>query len=290
MTIGITGAGGQLGGSVLNELISRGAKPGDIVAVTRTPEKLSGFAAKGVTVRAGDFDAPAGLPEAFKGIDTLLIIPTSDLRPGMRTPQHKAAVAAAKTAGVRHVIYVSTVGVRPGQDLMQSHLETEQAVYASGMAWTIVRMGMYFENLFMGGLQHALASGVFAATGAAPIANLARDDVAATLAGVLLGKDHEGSVYHATGAVSLTPADFAAVIAKVFGKPVRAEIITDEQFAGGLKAAGLPDFVVEAVLGIAQTGAKGMLDLVTGDVERLAGRKPVSLEDFLAARKQAIAA
>jgi NAD(P)H dehydrogenase (quinone) len=290
MTIGITGAGGQLGGSVLNELLSRGAKPAEIVAITRSPDKLAAFAAKGMAVREGDFDAPAGLAAAFKGIDTLLIIPTPELRPGLRTPQHKAAVAAAKAAGVRHVIYVSTVGARPGQDLVQSHLETEQAIYASGMAWTIVRMAMYFENLFMGALQHALSSGAYAATGTAPVANLARDDVAATLAGVLLGKGHEGSVYHATGPASLTPADIAATIGRVFGKPVQSVTITDAQYADGLKAAGLPDFAVEAILGIAQTGAKGMLDLVTGDVERLSGRKPVSLAEFLSARKQAVAA
>jgi NAD(P)H dehydrogenase (quinone) len=290
MTIGITGAGGQLGGSVLNELLARGAKPAEIVAITRTPEKLSAFAAKGMTVRAGDFDAPAGLAAAFKGIDTLLIIPTSDLRPGVRTPQHKAAVAAAKAAGVRHVVYISTVAARPGQDLMQSHLDTEQAVFASGMAWTVLRMGMYFENLFMGALQHALASGAYAATGAAPRANLSRDDIAAASAGLLLGRGHEGAVYHLTGTASLTPAEIAATIGQVFGKPVQAVIITDEQYAGGLKAAGLPDFVIEAVLGIEQTAARGMLDVVTGDIERLSGRKPTALADFLAARKQAVAA
>ena len=114
--------------------------------------------------------------------------------------------------------------------------------------------------------------------------------MAATLAGVLLGKGHEGSVYHATGAASLTPAELANVIGQVFGKPVQSVTITDAQYAEGLKAAGLPEFEVEAILGIAQTGAKGMLDLVTGDVERLSGRKPVSLAEFLAARKQAVAA
>jgi NAD(P)H dehydrogenase (quinone) len=290
MTIGITGAGGQLGGSLLNELIARGAKPADLVAITRSPEKLAGFAAKGIAVRAGDFDAPAGLAAAFKGIDRLLIIPTSDLRPGMRTPQHQAAIAAAKQAGVKHAVYVSTVAVRPGQDLMQSHFETEQALYASGMAWTVVRMAMYFENLFMGALQHALSSGAYAATGTAPVANIARDDVAATLAGVLLGEGHEGAVYHATGPASLTPAEIAATIGQIFGKPIRAVTVTDDQYAGGLKAAGLPDFVVEAILGIAQTGAKGMLDVVTGDVARLSGRAPVSLAAFLAARKQQVAA
>lgn len=290
MTIGITGAGGQLGGSVLNELLSRGAKPAEIVAITRTPEKIAGFAAKGIAVRAGDFDAPAGLAAAFKGIDTLLIIPTSDLRPGMRTPQHKAAVAAAKAAGVRHVIYVSTVAVRPGQDLLQSHHDTEEAVFASGLTWTIVRMGLYWENLLHGTLQHALASGVFAATGTAPIANLSREDIAAALAGLLLSKGHESAIYHLTGAAALTPAEIAGTIAKVFGKPVQVAAVTDEQYAGGLKAAGLPDFYVDALLALEQTAAKGMLDLVTGDVARLSGRKPASFAEFLAARKEKVAA
>jgi len=290
MTIGITGAGGQLGGTVLNELLARGAKPGDIVAVTRNPEKLAHFAAKGIAVRAGDFDAPAGLQAAFKGIDQLLIIPTSDLRPGMRTPQHKAAVAAAKAAGVKHVTYVSTISARPGTNILQSHHETELAVYGSGLAWTIVRMGGYFENLFMGALQHALASGTYASTGTAPAAGLARDDLAAALAGLLLGKGHEGAVYQATGPVSLTPAEIAATIGAVFGKPVQFAVITDAQYAGGLKAAGLPDFVVEAILALEQTTAKGMMDVVTHDIERLSGRKPTTLSDFLAARKQAVAA
>ena len=119
---------------------------------------------------------------------------------------------------------------------------------------------------------------------------VAADDVAAALAGVLLGQDHEGSVYHVTGGASLTPAEIAATIGEVFGKKVEAAIITEAQYAAGLKAAGLPDFAVEAIVGIAQTGAKGMLDVVTGDVERLAGRKPVSLAAFLAARKEKVAA
>jgi NAD(P)H dehydrogenase (quinone) len=290
MTIGITGAGGPLGGSVLNELLIRGAKPADLVAITRTPEKLAGHAAKGVAVRAGDFDAPAGLAAAFEGIDKLLIIPTSDLRPGIRTPQHKAAIKAAKEAGVRHAVYVSTVAVRSGTGSHAVASRHRASDFASGLQWTIVRMGMYFENLFMGTLQHALASGAYAATGTAPVANIARDDVAATLAGVLLGSGHEGSVYHATGPASLTPEEIAATIGQVFGKPIQSVTITDAQYAGDLKAAGLPDFVVEAILGIAQTGAKGMLDVVTGDVARLSGRAPVSLAEFLAARKQQVAA
>lgn len=285
MTIGVTGAGGHLGGQVLDNLLAKGVAGKDIVAVTRNPEKLASYAAKGIAVRAGDFDQPAELADAFKGIERLLIIPTSDLRPGIRTPQHKNAINAAKAAGVKHLIYISTVGAHRGQDLFTAHLETEQAVYASGLAWTILRMGMYFDNLWMGALQYALNAGAYAATAATPAANVARSDVAAAAAALLASQGHDSVTYHATGPVSSTPAEIAATIAQVFAKPVKAVDVTPEQFAGALKAGGLPDFVVDAIAGIEAARAKGLLDLVTHDIEHLTGKKALTLSDYLTANK-----
>ena len=285
MIIGVTGASGQLGGHILEELLARGVKGADIVAVSRNPEKLQRFAAKGITLRNGDFDDEAGLIQAFKGIDRLLIVPTSDLRPGIRLPQHKRAIAAAKAAGVKHLVYISTVGAHRGQDLFLTHVETELAIFASGLAWTILRMGMYYDNLWMGTLQHALGAGVYAATKATPAANVARTDVAAAAAALAASNGHDGHLYQATGPLSQTPAEIAATIAEVFGKPVQAIEVTQEQFNGGLAAAGLPDFVVEAIGGIEVARAKGLLDVVTHDVEYLTGRKAQTFADYLAANK-----
>lgn len=285
MIIGVTGAGGQLGGLVLDSLLGRGVSPKDIVALTRDPAKLAAYAAKGITIRAGDFDKPAELEASLQGVERLLIIPASDLRPGIRTPQHKNAVKAAKAAGVRHVIYISTAGAHRGQDLFTSHLETEQAIYASGLAWTILRMGMYYDNLWMGGIAYALSQGVYPATGPAGEGKVARSDVAATAAALLAATGHDGHLYHATGPASLTPTDVAQAIAQVFGKKVDAVTVTQDQYNGGLKAAGLPDFVVEAIGGIEAARAKGQLDIVTHDVEHLTGKKALTLVDYLTATK-----
>lgn len=285
MTIGVTGAGGQLGGQVLDNLLAKGVTPKDIVAITRSPEKLSAYAAKGIAVRAGDFDKPAELTAAFKGIDRLLIIPGNDLRPGIRTPQHKAAVASAKAAGVKHVIYISTVGAHRGQDLFAAHLETEQAIYASGLAWTILRMGMYYDNLWMGTIAYALSAGVYAATAPTPAGNVARSDVAAAAAALLAAQGHDSFLYQATGPASQTPAEVAAIIGQVFGKKVAAVDVTQEQYNGALKGAGLPDFVVDAIGGIEAARAKGLLDVVTHDVEHLTGKKALTLAEYLASTK-----
>jgi len=290
MTIGVTGAGGQLGGQVLDNLLASGVSPKEIVALTRDPAKLSAYAAKGVAVRAGDFDKPAELQESLTGIERLLIIPASDLRPGIRTPQHKNAVTAAKAAGVKHVIYISTAGSHRGQDLFTSHLETEQAIYASGLAWTILRMGMYYDNLWMGGIAYALSAGAYAATAPTGEGKVARSDVAAAAAALLAAKGHDGNLYHATGPVALTPADVARTIGDVFGKKVDAVTVTQEQYNGALKGAGLPDFVVDAIGGIEAARAKGLLDIVTHDIEHLTGKKALTLGEYLASTKHLAAA
>jgi len=285
MVIGVTGAGGHLGGHILEELLARGQRGTEIVAVSRDPGKLQRFADKGVRLRQGDFDDAAGLVAAFAGIERLLIVPTSDLRPGIRLPQHRNAISSAKQAGVKHLVYISTVGAHRGQDLFTTHVETELAVFASGLSWTVLRMGMYYDNLWMGTIQHAIGAGVYAATAATPAANVARTDVAAAAAALVAAKGHDGCTYHATGPVSQTPSEIAATIAAVFGRNVAAVTVTQDQFNGALKNAGLPDFAVAAIGGIEAARAKGMLDLVTHDIEHLTGKKAQTLADYLTANK-----
>src|SRR5262245_16531701 len=109
MRIGVTGSSGQLGTGVMRHLLER-TSASDIVAITRTPEKLATFASRGVNVRAGDFNNRAGLETAFNGVERLLVIPGSDLTPNVRPVQHQTAISAAQSAGVGHIIYVSSIG------------------------------------------------------------------------------------------------------------------------------------------------------------------------------------
>src|SRR5215813_4335395 len=117
----------------------------EIVAVTRSPEKLAAFSSQGVNIRAGDFNDRAGLEKAFSGIERLLIIPGSDLTPNVRPVQHRTAISAAISAGVGHIIYISTIGARPGPSdgIMETHFATEQALIASGATWSLLRMAIY---------------------------------------------------------------------------------------------------------------------------------------------------
>jgi NAD(P)H dehydrogenase (quinone) len=280
MKVGITGSGGQMGAAAVRYTLAR-VPASDIVAITRNPEKLAQLSKEGVEVRAGDFNKPAGMAEAFQGIERLLIIPTADLQPGLRIRQQSGAIQAAVAAGVRHIIYISTVSARPdpNNELFASHFATEQALIQSGASWTILRMSIYMDTL-LDPARRALAAGSYSAVPGAPAAYILRDDIAATAAGILATPGHEGITYHATGPVSVTQEEIAEAISQAGGKRIAFSAMTEAQQRAGLEAAGLPPFILNAILGFQAALRAGAFDLVTSDVARLAGRPATSPAEF----------
>jgi len=277
MRIGVSGASGHLGRAVVSELLRR---PGghEVVAITRTPETVSGSQG-----RFGDYDRPATLAAAYTGLDRLLIIPTLDREPGKRGAQNVAAIDAAVTAGVKHIVFMSATGTRQEEEPARgaSYWRGEQHVIATAPAWTILRMNFYAEALVQLA-QAALNQGVLTGLAENRAGFVARGDVAAAAAGILIGDGHAGAIYNATGPERLSGAERAAVIAEITGRPLAFRVIAEDQLRAALTQAGLPGEVVNTVVGIQATFAAGAFDIVTGDVERLGGRPPTPLRDVLA--------
>jgi NAD(P)H dehydrogenase (quinone) len=266
-----------LGRAVVSELLQR-PHGYEVVGITRTPENISG-AARG---RFGDYNRPESLAEAYAGLDRLLIIPT--LEPGKRAAQNVAAIDAAVRAGVKHIVFMSTAGARQEEEpaLSASYWRGEQRLITTAPAWTILRMNFYAES-FVQQAQASLGQGVLTGLAENRVAFVARDDVAAAAAGILMGDGHAGAIYNATGPERLSGAERAAIIAEVTGRPVAFLTVPEEQLRAGLTHAGLPAEVVTIVISIQQSFAAGAFDIVTGDVERLGGRPPKRLRDVLAA-------
>lgn len=291
-TIFVTGASGKLGRAVVRHLLeSQGVAPGRIVAGSRNPESLADLAAKGVTVRKADFDDAAGLEKAFAGVGTVLIVSTDALDgAGTRLRQHKSAVAAATKAGVGRLAYTSLPLAESSAVLFApDHLGSEEAVKASGLPYLIFRNNWYAENLFMS-LPHALASGQwFTSAGTGGTAFVPRDDIAAAIAGALANPPAGSTTYTLTGDAAVTNDEVAALVTAITGKPLTVIHITDEQLAGGMKAAGLPDAVIPTFVSFDTATRKGDLAVVTGDVATLSGKRPTPLKAFLEANKSALA-
>jgi NAD(P)H dehydrogenase (quinone) len=277
MKIGVSGASGHLGKAVISELQQR-ASDHDIVAISRTPESVSGR----IEGRFGDYDRPDSLAKAYAGLDRLLIITTVAPEPGKRGAQNVAAIDAAVQAGVKHIVFMSGVGTRQEEEPARgaSYWRGEQRLIATAPAWTFLRMNFYHEA-FVQLAQAALRQGVLPGLAENRAAFVARDDVAAAAAGILLGEGHAGAIYNATGPERLSGADRAGLIADITGRPLAFRIISEEQLRAGLTQAGLPAGAVNIVTGIQASFAAGAFDILTGDVERLSGRPPKPLRDVL---------
>ena len=278
MKIGVSGASGHLGRAVVSELLQRGGGH-EVVAITRTPETVSGSA----QVRFGDYNRPESLAEAYAGLDRLLIITTVAPEPGKRGAQNVAAIDAAVKASVKHIVFMSAAGTRQEEEpaLGASYWRGEQHLIARAPAWTILRMNFYAEA-FVQLAQAALNQRVLTGLAENRAAFVARGDVAAAAAGILIGDGHAGAIYNATGPERLSGAERTALIAEITGQPLAFRVITEEQLRAGLTKAGLPVGAVNTVVSIQSSFAAGAFDIVTGDVERLGGRPPKPLRDVLA--------
>ncbi|MGE3307828.1 MAG: SDR family oxidoreductase [Rhizobiaceae bacterium] len=292
-TICITGASGKLGRAVIEHLLGeQKVAPGRLIAGSRSPEKLAELAARGVATRKADFDDQAGLEKAFAGVGTLLIISTDALDgAGTRLRQHKAAVAAASAAGVKRIAYTSLPAADTSKvSFAPDHFGTEQAIQATGLPYLIFRNSWYAENLLMS-LPQALTSGKwYTSAGAGKTAFVARDDIAAAIAAALANPPAQSTVWTLTGAEALTNGEIAALAADVLGRTTEVVDLTDDQLAGGMKAAGVPEPFIPTLVSFDAAARAGNLAMITADVETLSGRQPRSLRDWLTANKAAFAA
>lgn len=287
----VTGAAGHLGRLVIKHLIeSQNVSPSDIVAGSRDTAKLADLAEQGVGTRRVDFDDKASLEAAFSGIDRLLIVSTDELgAPGKRLAQHTGAVEAARTAGVGRVFYTSMPQPDDSEVTFRGdHLGTEQAIKASGLAYTIFRNGWYMENLFMS-LPQALASGQwYTSAGEGRIAHIAREDIARAIAAGLAKPADANVTYTLTGEKAYTTEEIAALVREVTGKPLAVVNLSDAQLSEGMAAAGVPAPFIPTIVSFDANTREGKIALATADAESLSGVKRLSLKAFLEANKAAL--
>jgi NAD(P)H dehydrogenase (quinone) len=287
MSIVVTGASGQLGRLVAQELFER-VSPTEFVLVTRYPESLADLAARGADVRRGDFDDPASLPGAFAGAEKVLVISTGLDVLGRRVAQHRAAIEAATAAGARHLIYTSIsnpVEGNPQGILSDENRETEELLQASGRAWTILRNGIYSEVQVPPGSLAVAHGKLYTNAGEGRMVPVSRRDCAAAAAAVLTSEGHEGQTYDVTGPESLSQNDLAALLAEVGGRAVKVHNVNDRILAWGLTKAGMPKPIARQIVDFGKAIRQDYYYVAESAVERLTGRAPSSLREVLIAHR-----
>ena len=267
MKIGITGATGQLGQLVVDQLKGKVGKD-RLVAFVRNPEKAKEL---GVESRPFDYDKPDGLAEQLKGIDRLLLISANEL--GQRARQHKNVIDAAKNAGIKWLVYTSLLHADSTTiNLAGEHLETEKLLKDSGIDHTILRNGWYTEN-YTGSIGGALAGGAFiGSAGSGKISSAARLDYAEAAAIVLTDESYKGKVLELAGDEAYTLHDLAAEISKQTGKDIPYKNLPETEYAKILESFSIPKVFADGIASWDVSASKGDLFDDSQQLSKLIGR------------------
>jgi NAD(P)H dehydrogenase (quinone) len=277
----VTGASGKLGQLVANEL-AKLTTPASVTLGSRDPARLAPFARQGFRTTAFDFDKPEVMRTALKGHERLLLI-SGDAPVEERIRQHKAAIDAAKASGIATIIYTSFTNARAESlfTFAKIHAETEAYIKASGLAYIFLRDNQYAENI-AGAITHAKETGTYAVHGGkGKVAYIPRADIAFAAATALLARPGANAVYEITGPKAYDAADIARILSRKWNKPVAAVELPRAALVSIFTGAKLPDFLVEALVGLHEANAAGEMADVSGDFEKLTGRKSENLENFL---------
>lgn len=278
MKIAVTGATGQLGNVVVEELKKRVPNE-NIVALVRTPEKAS---ALDVEVRTFDYTKPQVMLEALAGIDRLILISSNEI--GQRASQHFNAIEAAGKAGVKWIVYTSLLHADSTTlNLAGEHMTTEEALKASGMDYTILRNGWYTEN-YTGSIGGTLAGGAFiGSAGKGKISSAARADYAEAAAVAITDETHKGKVYELAGDNYYTLTDLAAEISNQTGKNIPYRNLTEAEYTKILESFEIPAGLASAIASWDVSASKGDLFDDSRQLSTLIGRPTTPLADSVKA-------
>jgi NAD(P)H dehydrogenase (quinone) len=277
MSIAVTGATGQLGRLVVEQLKTL-APSGAVLALARDTARAAEL---GVAVRHFDYAEPASLVPGLQGVEHLLLVSSNAL--GERVEQHGRVIAAAKKAGVAHIVYTSLLRADTTPlPIGPEHVETEKLIKASGMAYTILRNGWYTEN-YATRIPGALEHGAFVGSaGDGKVSAAARLDYARAAAVALTQDGHANRIYELAGDNAFTLSDLAAELSRQTGKTIPYTNLPEAEYADVLLKAGLPAHWAEMIARFDVGTAQGAVFDDGRELSTLIGRPTTPMAETVA--------
>jgi NAD(P)H dehydrogenase (quinone) len=280
----VTGATGQLGRAVVNELLQK-VEAKEISVLVRDVSIADALKAKGVTIIQGDYNDFSSLVNAFNGIEKLYFVSSSDVV--HRFAQHQNVVKAAAEVKIGHIFYTSAQrksedGSSPIGMVGDAHWKTDNLIKETGLTYTILKHGLYTDILpmFMG--DKVIESGkIVLPAGDGKVSFATRNDLAAAGAVLLTSEGHENKVYEFGGKDSYSFHDIAGMLTELSGKSIEYVSPDPEEFSEQLKSNGVPDEAIQGTVAFCVAIAEGEFDFPSEDLANFLGREPKSVKEFL---------
>ena len=275
--IAVSGATGSIGSELVRLLAAEG-RP--FRALSRDPVRARDRFGPDVDIGECDLTRPETLPQALDGVDTLFVLTAVADDMSML---ERNLVDAALGAGVERIVKLSAIGADQDSPLTlgREHGRSEALIRETGLPFTFLRPGSFMQNLFMHAGSIGQTGSFYAPYGDGRVGLIDTRDVAAVAAAVVRHPDaHEGGTLLLTGPEAVSHHQVAAAIGDAVGRAVTYVPVPPAAARGAMLEAGLPGWLVEDLLLLAEGVARGEAELVTDHVERLVGRPPHSIHDF----------
>jgi uncharacterized protein YbjT (DUF2867 family) len=279
MSVLLFGSTGRIGPHVARELAARGAS---VTALVRDPARAAAVLPAGVRLVPGDFAEAAAVQRAIDDATSLLLLTPHG--PDMAATQQRLIDCAAK-AGTRVVkISGTSSAIRAdGPDAGRQHWQAEQDLAGRGVGFVILRPNAFMQTLLPPVAASVRSNGVVVnPLGPAGISLIDCADIGAAAATVLCDDRHDGQTFVLTGPAAPNYADIAAEIERVTGRAVTVVDTTPEAMADTARARGASEWEAGHLAEMLTLFRAGASEFVTDDTERLTGRRPRSVADYIA--------
>lgn len=246
ITVGVTAASGQLGSAIVQAAIKIVGKA-NVIGLARTPSKAETL---GVEIRPGDYTLRSELTNSLQGVDSMLLVSGMD-SPDKRVDQHHNIIEAAKSAGVRKIVYTSIQGAEEGtafSSVVQSNRQTEADVRDSGLDWSIGRNGIYIEPDIEYIETYKQRGEIANCAGDGKCGYTTRDELAFAYARMLTEPEHDGNTYNLHGE-AITQQQLAEYLNDAFGIDLTYREMTVEEYRQD-RTGELGDFLGSVIAGI----------------------------------------
>ncbi len=272
----VFGATGTIGTPLVTELLAKGVQ---VRAVTSDPAKVDALQKQGCEAVVTGFDDPDALAQACAGAQKAFLVTPAHI--DMRQWKENV-IAAASSAGVKHVVMATGLGASPKARLTFGiwHSDSQETLKASGMDWTLVQPTYFIQNLLWQADSIA-ADGVYHDDLGGPVSWVDARDIADVAVEALIGEGHEGKAYGLTGAEALDGAAIAALLGKATGRTITVQPVSVEASQAAMVASGMGVEVAKAMVELSTLAPKGYLAGIETTIEDVLGRPAKDVETFI---------
>ncbi|HEX3570612.1 MAG TPA: NAD(P)H-binding protein [Acidobacteriaceae bacterium] len=272
----ITGATGNVGSQVVNQLLASGRK---VRVFTRDAAKVAQWGDR-VEIAIGDFTSPETFAEAVQGAEGVFI-----MNGALDGNTFRQLISAIKGHGSPRVVFLSTLFAASAESSIgQLHKEKEDVIRASGLPGRFIRAGAFMTNAYQWRGSIKAEGIVYNAMGTGKVAPVAAEDIAAVAVHALIDSNLTPEVFDVTGDELLTVPEQVALLARATGRPVRSVDVSIEAAVQGLIGSGTPPPVAAAVGQSFEAIRNGQMAFVKDTVKRVTGKQPRTFQSWAQAQ------